>query len=466
MFEGTRLFRTTLVGLVGAAAVAVACVPNRLAQSDTPPQLQVTGSEFKFQVANARIPVGQKVTISFTNRGSIEHNFTSEASGVHLVAQPGQTVTTTALFPTAGDVEFVCTIPGHKEAGMQTKVAATTGEATPPTRAVAAPTITQPVPQGQLAPPIHRDQPELVKVRLEVQQVVGQVTDGVAYTYWTFGGSVPGPMIRVRQGDTVELTLVNPPGVEATHSINVHAAVGPGGGAVQVAPGHQNTFRFQADHPGVWVYHCMTPIVGQHVSNGMFGMVVVEPPQGLPPVDREFYVMQNELYLQAAHGDTGLHELALDRLLLEQPDYVVYNGSVGSLTGEHAMTARVGETVRFFFGVAGPNLDSAFHVVGLAWDRVHPEGAEEQLTDVQTTLVPPGGATMTELTLRVPGMYMLEDHHITRLEKGAFADLHVDGPDNPVLFQQNYQDAEPAPNGASPFSVTEEALPSSTRTTP
>src|SRR5207237_5685691 len=147
-------------------------------------------------------------------------------------------------------------------------------------------------------------------------------------------------MIRVRQGDSVEVTLVNPPGIEVTHSINIHAAIGPGGGAVQVAPGQQNTFRFEADHPGVWVYHCMTPVVGQHVSNGMFGLVVVEPPEGLPPVDREYYVMQNELYLQGNRSDPGLHDLALDRLLAEQPDYVVYNGSEGSLTNAQAMTAR------------------------------------------------------------------------------------------------------------------------------
>ena len=187
----------------------------------------------------------------------------------------------------------------------------------------------------------------------------------------------------------------------------------------------------------------MTPTVGEHVSNGMFGLVVVEPPEGLPPVDREFYVMQSDLYVQGTANAPGLHDFAFDKLLHEQPDYVVYNGSVGSLTDDRAMVARVGDRVRFFFGVAGPNLDSAFHVVGLAWDRVHPEGAAETLTNVQTTLVPPGGATLTELTLAVPGTYMLEDHHISRLEKGAFAHLRVDGADNLPLFQQNYHHDAP-----------------------
>src|SRR5258708_4889607 len=264
-------------------------------------------------------------------------------------------------------------------------------------------------------------------------------------------------MVRVRQGDTVELTLTNPTGIPLSHSINVHAAIGPGGGALQVAPGSENTFRFKAEHPGVWVYHCMTPTVGEHVSNGMFGLVVVEPPEGLPRVDREFYVMQSDLYVQGTANSPGLHDFAFDKLLREQPDYVVYNGSVGSLTDDRAMAAKVGDKVRFFFGVAGPNLDSAFHVVGLAWDRVHPEGASETLTNVQTTLVPPGGATMTELTLTVPGPYMLEDHHITRLEKGAYAHLHVQGDENPSEFEQNPHHTSGALTEPTPlYAVTEE----------
>jgi nitrite reductase (NO-forming) len=150
-------------------------------------------------------------------------------------------------------------------------------------------------------------------------------------------------------------------------------------------------------------------------------------------------------------------------LLREQPDYVFYNGSVGSLTDDRAMKASVGQSVRFFFGVAGPNLDSAFHIVGLAWDRVHPEGAAETLSNVQTTLVPPGGATMTELTLSVPGTYMMEDHHITRLEKGAFAHLQVQGADNPTEFQQNVHHVDSGtPITELPsklFEVTEEPPP-------
>jgi nitrite reductase (NO-forming) len=292
------------------------------------------------------------------------------------------------------------------------------------------------LPQPPVAPPITRTKPALVVINLETREVTAQLADGVYYRFWTFNGTVPGPMIRVRQGDTVELTLHNALGTSLSHSINLHAVNGPGGGSVdtQVAPGDSSTIRFQALHPGVYVYHCMTPMVGQHVANGMYGMIVVEPPEGLPKVDREFYIMQGDFYLKGERGTKGLREFSLDKLFQEDPEYIVYNGSVGSLTGERALRAKVGETVRFFFGVGGPNKDSAFHVVGEGFDRLYPEGATEALTNVQTTLVPPGGATMAEFKLSVPGHYMVEDHHITRLEKGAMADFEVEGDPNPDVF--------------------------------
>jgi nitrite reductase (NO-forming) len=237
------------------------------------------------------------------------------------------------VFPASGDFGFVCTVPGHQAAGMSTKLEV--GDAplktalTPRAEAPAPlPADTPRVPQGQLAPPLERHEPALVKVNLGIKEVVGALADGVGFRYWTFGGTVPGPMVRVRQGDTVELTLSNPPETELTHSINVHAAIGPGGGAVQILPGTQNTFRFKAEHAGIWIYHCMTPPVGRHVANGMFGMVVVEPPDGLPPVDREYYVMQSEAYLQGDPAAPGLHDFAFDKLLREEPDYVVYTAAL------------------------------------------------------------------------------------------------------------------------------------------
>jgi nitrite reductase (NO-forming) len=212
---------------------------------------------------------------------------------------------------------------------------------------------------------------------------------------------------------------------------------GPGGGShvSQIAPGERSTFRFQALHPGVYVYHCMTPLIGNHVSNGMYGLVVVEPANGFAPVDREYYMMQGDFYLQGERGQQGLRDFSLDKLLDERPDYVVFNGSVGSLADDRSLVARVGDTIRIFFGVGGPNLESAFHVVGESFDKVYPEGASEPLTNIQTTLVPPGGATMVELKLEVPATYMIEDHHITRVAKGAAAFLRVEGDENPSVFE-------------------------------
>jgi nitrite reductase (NO-forming) len=288
-----------------------------------------------------------------------------------------------------------------------------------------------------MAGPIERREPALVKIELETREVIATLADGVSYTFWTFDGTVPGPMLRVRQGDTVELTLKNPSDSKVAHSIDLHAVHGPGGGGAvtQIAPGQSATFRFQALNPGVYVYHCATPSVAHHIANGMYGLIVVEPPEGLPRVDREFYVMQGEFYLSGERGQKGHHEFDLDKMRDERPDYVVFNGNAGALMSNNALKARVGETIRIFFGVGGPNLTSSFHVIGTIFDRVNPEGATEPLTNVQTTLVPAGGATIVYFTPRVPGNYTLVDHSLGRLEKGAAGMIMVEGRENPDIFQ-------------------------------
>jgi nitrite reductase (NO-forming) len=284
-------------------------------------------------------------------------------------------------------------------------------------------------PTGQRAP-------ETVQLSLETREVTARLDEGVSYRYWTFNGTVPGPLLRVRQGDTVELSLRNAPESAVTHSIDLHAVSGPGGGAtvMQVEPGKAASFRFQARHPGVYLYHCATPMVAHHIANGMYGLIVVEPPEGLAPVDREFYVVQGDFYAQGTRGQKGDRPFDMEKMLAEQPDYVLLNGHVGALTGAGALKAQVGETVRIFFGVGGPNLTSSFHVIGAIFDRVFPEGAREPLTHVQTTLVPAGGATMVEFKAETPGNYILVDHSLGRLEKGASGVLVVEGPEDPSIF--------------------------------
>ena len=216
-----------------------------------------------------------------------------------------------------------------------------------------------------------------VRIDLETQEIKGQLADGTTYNYWTFNGTVPGPMLRVRVGDTVEVHLKNNPGSQMIHSIDFHAVTGPGGGATvtQVPPGEEKSFTFKALNPGVYVYHCATPMVAHHISNGMYGLIVVEPEGGLPKVDREFYVMQGELYTQAAFGQHGYQTMSVDKLLAEQPEYMIFNGAVGALTEKKPLKAKVGETVRIFFGVGGPNKISSFHVIGEIFDRVYDQAS-------------------------------------------------------------------------------------------
>jgi nitrite reductase (NO-forming) len=291
--------------------------------------------------------------------------------------------------------------------------------------------------QPQAAPPLPVRGPTLVKYEVETLEHVALMDDGVSYTYWTFGNTVPGPMLRVRQGDTVELTLKNAPDSKLSHSIDLHAVTGPGGGAkvTQIAPGESATFTFKALNPGVYVYHCASPLVPQHIANGMYGLIVVEPPEGLPPVDHEFYVMQGDFYLEGDRAEHGLHDFSLKEMTDEHPNYIVFNGSVGALTGENALKAKVGETVRIFFGVGGPNITSSFHVIGEIFDNVYPEGATNApQRNVQTTVVPTGGAAIVEFKTDYPGNYTLVDHSLGRLTKGAAGILQVDGEANPEIF--------------------------------
>jgi nitrite reductase (NO-forming) len=287
------------------------------------------------------------------------------------------------------------------------------------------------------AMPVNRNFPTTVQVELEAKPVTALLNDGVGYKYWTYNGTVPGPMIRVRQGDTVEVTLKNSLDSPVSHSIDSHGVTGPGGGGKvsQTPPGGTSRFRFKALNPGVYIYHCATPMIPYHLGHGLYGLMVVEPPGGWPKVDREFYVVQGDFYLAGDPAQQGVHEAVVDKMVKETPDYVVFNGSVGALSKENALKAKVGETVRIFFGVAGPNTTSSFHVIGEIMDTVYPEGASEALHNIQSTFVPAGGATIVEFKLEVPGTYILVDHSLGRLPKGAAGFLDVEGPANPEVFQ-------------------------------
>lgn len=289
-----------------------------------------------------------------------------------------------------------------------------------------------------LPAPLEIREPTTVRIDLEAVEVEGQLADGTTFTYWTFNGAVPGPFFRVRLGDTIEVHMTNNTSSSMNHSVDFHAVTGPGGGAVmtQTQPGQESVFTAKALNAGLFVYHCATPMVAHHISNGMYGLILVEPEGGLPPVDREFYVMQGDIYTTGAFGEQGQQTTDITKMLDEDPEYVVFNGAVGSLTTQKPLKANVGETVRIFFGVGGPNLTSSFHVIGEIFDRVYDQASltSAPLTDVQTTIVPPGGATMVEFDLEVPGNYILVDHALARLQRGLAGYLIVEGPDAPEIF--------------------------------
>jgi nitrite reductase (NO-forming) len=281
--------------------------------------------------------------------------------------------------------------------------------------------------------------PQLVQVELTAQEVEGQLAEGTTYSYFTFNGTVPGPFIRARVGDTVEVTLNNETESAFTHSIDLHAVNGPGGGAIytQVAPGETKVFTFQALNPGIYVYHCATPSVPHHIASGMYGLILIEPAGGLPPVDREFYVMQGEIYTEQPYGTAGHLTFSEEKLSSEDPEYFVFNGSArGLASGDNMLTAEVGDTVRIFIGVGGPNFTSSFHVIGEIFDRAYPFGSitAPALTDIQTVSVPPGGAWIVEFTVDEPGDYVLVDHALSRLERGLVGMLHVEGSADSSVF--------------------------------
>lgn len=383
------------------------------------------------------VPEGAVVQINLVNGDGAIHDIAVPDFGADSDNISGKGASTAIVFRATkkGEFKYICTLPGHVAAGMVGKLVVGGGGA------VADKPKGMDVAQDPTAvgKPVGKRGPRTFTVNLETTEVVGQLDDGSTYKYWTFNNKVPGPFIRARVGDTIKINMANAKDSAHIHSVDFHAVTGPGGGAAvtQAAPGETKSFTFKALQPGLYVYHCATPMVAQHISNGMYGLILIEPEGGLPKVDREFYIMQGELYTTQPHGSPGEHEFSLERLLDERPTHFAFNGTMGALTKTHKMEAKVGETVRIFFGVGGPNATSSFHVIGEIFDRVYDQASltSPPLTDVQTTTVAPGGATMVEFKVDVPGKYTLVDHALSRLEKGLAGILHVTGPENPAVFK-------------------------------
>ena len=380
---------------------------------------------------------GQGVQITLINGEGAEHDivFADQEATARSAHITGKGASTNIAFRAgkAGDYIYFCSLPGHQLAGMQGQFLVTP-QAPPQTQVEADISKLS----TDLPPPIAKRAPQTIRVDLTTVELEGRLAEGTTFGYWTFDGKVPGPFLRVRVGDTVDVRLKNSSESAMVHSVDFHAATGPGGGAAatQTNPGEETSVKFKALIPGLYVYHCATPMVAHHIANGMYGLILVEPEEGLPPVDREFYVMQGEIYTEAAFGTHGSQEFNVEKLLAERPEYFVFNGAVGALAKLHPLEAKVGETVRIFFGVGGPNFTSSFHVIGEMFDKVYNLGGvlSEPLKGIQTVTVPPGGAVITEFKIDVPGNYILVDHALSRLERGLVGILHAEGSPNPEIY--------------------------------
>lgn len=290
---------------------------------------------------------------------------------------------------------------------------------------------------NDVPPPITRTWSETVKVSFTAQEVIAEVAEGIYFNYWTFNKQVPGPMLRVREGDTVEMTITNHPSSLHSHNIDLHAVTGPGGGATlsRVEPGETKVFTWKALQPGLYIYHCATPNVSTHNSHGQYGLILVEPKEGLPPVDKEFYLVQGELYTKGAIGKKGLTIFDGNALLDGLPNYVTFNGRIET-DGNPRMKVQAGDKVRIFVGNGGVNLISSFHPIGEIWDSVYPEGGigGPVNKNIQTTAVLPGGASIVEFVAEVPGNIVLVDHALARMNKGAWAIIEVEGEPRPDIY--------------------------------
>jgi nitrite reductase (NO-forming) len=282
-------------------------------------------------------------------------------------------------------------------------------------------------PEAEPAPILARLAPaertRLHAVRIEMKHATVTIAPGVRYAAWTFGGAVPGPVLHVRQGDTVAFTLIN--GANIPHSMDFHAAeIAPSRYYVNVMPNDSIQYRFVARVPGAFMYHCGTAPVAMHIANGMYGALIVDPAKARPPAE-EFVLVQSEFYMSKSPGADGARMIDWEKLLSQSPDHVVFNGRAGQYA-THPIDVRPNELLRLYVVNAGPNRTSAFHVVGGIFERVFEDGSQANpLVGVQTAEVPVGGGAIFEVRLREPGDYPFVTHAFADATKGGVGVLRA-----------------------------------------
>jgi nitrite reductase (NO-forming) len=366
--------------------------------------------------------------ITLTNTGSIIHDLTFP-DGTVIAAEAGQSATGTVTVPAEG-VSFLCSIPGHADGGMTgsitVKGAAATGTdgeshgGPAPTTDVAADpnapayTVFDPKAPARLEGEVH-------DIDLVVEEKLMTVAEGFVQAVWTFGGTVPGPVIRVKVGDTIRIHLKNPATSQVPHSVDFHSSmVAWNDEMTSINPGEEKLYEFKAEFAGVWMYHCGTSPALHHIANGMYGMMIVEPREGLDPVDQEFAFVQNEWYLGPQGQPVSLSKASE---AAPAPDYVTFNG-VANQYLDNPIAIKTGERVRAFVLDAGPSIDSSFHIVGTIFDRVIKEGVELRIGNegnwgAQAVDLSPAQGAIVEFTMAEDGLYPIVTHAFNFVGRGA-----------------------------------------------
>ncbi len=389
-------------------------------------ELRIEAFDLGFKPAAVTVPAAGTYTVTFANTGSTAHDLTF-ADGTKLVADAGQSTTAEVAIP-AGGLAFICSIPGHAQAGMTGQVsvagqaAAMPGTSEGPSTALASAPVADPN-----APPyiLHDPRaPALAQgtvhdIDFPIIEKDMTVAEGFVVHVWTFGGTVPGPTVRVKVGDTVNIHLKNQGSM--SHSIDFHASeTAMNHQMVEIKPGETFTYTYKANYAGVWMYHCGTAPTLHHIANGMFGMVIVEPKEGLPKVDQEFTLVQSEWYL-GKQGEPVDYTKA--NQTAPAPDFVVFNG-VANQYKDNPVAIEPGKRVRLFVLNVGPNVDSSFHVVGTIFDNVIKEGDGVKRGNrgnwgSQAVDLAPAQTAIIEFTAAEDGIYAFVTHAFNFVGHGA-----------------------------------------------
>jgi nitrite reductase (NO-forming) len=421
------------------AAAHTEASPTAAPAAEATSSIAISAFDLGFTPAAITVPAAGTYPVMFTNTGTVTHDVTF-ADGTKISADAGKTATGSVAVP-AGGMAFKCSIPGHAQAGMTGTVAvaaassqgmgAMAGMSPDPAASapaasaapaaagapVADPNAPKYVEHDPAAPPLMAGTVHDIDMPIIERDIT--VADGFVVHAWTFGGTVPGPVIRVKVGDTVNVHLTNMGTM--SHSIDFHASqTAMNHQMIEIKPGASYTYTFKADYAGVWMYHCGTAPALEHIANGMFGMVIVEPKEGLPKVDQEFTFVQSEWYL-GGQGEPANYAKA--NQTAPSPDFVVFNG-IANQYKDNPIHVEPGKRVRVFVLDAGPSTDSSFHVVGTIFDQVEKEGVwlkrgNDGNWGSQAVDLSPAQGAIIEFTPVEDGMYPFVTHAFNFVTHGA-----------------------------------------------